>query len=212
MARYLYRLIQSKFLSQTLQNGCKPTREYISGVFMFSMNDLKYWASKKYTCHSNLLEALISQVSPNGEPLSLIRINKNYLLKSKLRIREQGVVLCDERAMKNFEQKIKITDNEIFEIQKQRPDMTEKDIVGFLKSKKNFSYMEFGEPVENAKIHTNKGNAIEYIYTDSIPPEAISLVGKSRKKGNAKTIFANLTSTAKESKQLKKLSSVFVNT
>ena len=187
MLRSLYKVVPTKNIPTIIKSGLKPSRDGIEGVFMLSIKDLKYWNQCQVVNDKkripNLLQALIDQVIFHGQTydLSLLKINMKELDIRKFRIREEQMLLNDSHARNTFMQKLNINN---------------KTLRGFFKYfiQRNKYYRQ-GESLNRAKIHTNNKKAIEYIYPDIIPSEAIEIVGNcDNVKGKSLAyIFTDLT-------------------
>lgn len=197
MLRSLYKIVPTENIPQIMEHGLKPSRDGIKGVFLFSINDLKYWNHCQITQKNgkhipNLLQALIYQADNHirTHNLSLVKINMKDLERDKFRIREEQLLLEDTHALNTWMKKLKI-DRKTFR--------------GFIKyAVQMYKVLCHGESLSRAKIHTNNKKAIEYIYQGRIPRDKIELVGScDNVKGKPLIdIFSELTKGKPEEKNV----------
>ena len=214
--RSLYRLVPTEYMPNIMKNGLKPHKDCINGVYMFSIKDLKHWNQTAIRGSEqnipNLLKALVEQVSSAcGKSLSLLKINARNLDSKQLKIREQGILLCDKHSQKVFKDNLKIDSKKFENYVNKFMNRTQcsreeaEEVVKEAYADLEYSRYAFeGEPLSRAKVHTNNQKAIEYVYENEISPESVEVIGTcSDTKGKTLyEIFSDLTKGKKEAKHL----------
>ena len=204
--QYLLHLTAAKNLPNILKYGLKALRnpnnfDPMTGVFMVSAKDLKYWnnvvLNTGFTQRKGLLDCLIEQVSKSTDEIVALRIPLNKL-KSPIRVRDQAVVLDDLTTSRNL-----VTNEERKQLRKLYGDKSRyiwEEVK--LCSHRREDYCAKGAPFAKAKSLQEKKKAIEYIYPDDIPPEAIEYIGKADTRGPTKQVFEKLFAGQPEQRSL----------
>lgn len=194
--RYLLHLTAAKNLKSILKHGLKAVRtssncDPMAGIFMVSAEDLKYWNNvvldTGFTLRKGILDCLIQQASKNTNEIVALRIPLKKL-KAPIKIRDQAIVLEDRIATKNL-----VTNEERIQLRKLFSDKSRCTWEETkLCSSKIDEHCANGVSFSKAKSLQEKKRAIEYIYPDDIPPEAIEYIGKADVRKTTKEVFEEL--------------------
>jgi len=182
--RYLLHLTAKSNLSHILKNGLKAVRtpsnhDPMTGVFMVSANDLKYWNNVAldtgFTKRRGILDCLIEQVSKGTDEIVALRIPLSKL-KSPIKIRDISISLGDRAAVDRL-----VTRDELLQLEKLYGRNSKRFIFekGSLAIDKQSAHCSEGVSFSQVKSLQGKKKAIEYIYPSDIPPDAIEYVGKA---------------------------------
>jgi Holliday junction resolvase RusA-like endonuclease len=166
--RYLYHLTGARKYNSMLQDGIIKTSDsdlYTQGVFMIELdNFFKKWKRNSSWDNSCLQDDLIRQAASWTDNLVLLKIPTQILNSNQLKIRSQNIFF-EGKDIREAQESLTCRKNGIIAKRK----LSKSDVDNHLKGT---------TPATNARKYKNKGDAIEYIYANSIPISKVEKMGE----------------------------------
>ena len=187
--RYIYHMTsEENWLKIILDDSIKPSKDTITGVFATDLDNLvTRWSSFMFQERkTNLLGELLEHINKQKDKIVCLRISTAGLDRSKLLIRSQNRLFGSDSPGTSF---LRLTQ-----------DIPEEKLIERLSSgissySQKALMPEFtehaiaGSPAGRANLFKQRKEAIEYIYTDSVPLSSVQVVGEVTPKEIKKSAY-----------------------